>query len=227
MTLTREIKPGVLWVGAIDWDRRLFDALITLPRGTSYNSYLIRGSEKTALIDAVDATMAGVLIANLRSLGIEKIDYIICQHAEQDHSGTVSELVKLFPDAKLLGTSKCLDLLREFGLISGDKGQEVKDGDSIALGGKTLQFIHAPWVHWPDTMFTYLPEDRIAGGGNHHGRQPARQAHPPVYGAAGYLSSEGARETGVDVILAGRFWGEVTYAHAAIHARRSCTQAGG
>jgi len=161
MTLTREIKPGVLWVGAIDWDRRLFDALIPLPRGTSYNSYLIRGSEKTALIDAVDATMAGVLIANLRALGIEKIDYIICQHAEQDHSGTVQELVKLFPDATLLGTGKCLDLLREFGLISGEKGQEVKDGDSIALGGKTLQFIHAPWVHWPDTMFTYLPEDRV------------------------------------------------------------------
>ncbi len=161
MTLTREIKPGVLWVGAIDWDRRLFDALIPLPKGTSYNSYLIRGSEKTALIDAVDATMAGVLIANLRALGIEKIDYIICQHAEQDHSGTVQELVKLFPDAELLGTSKCLDLLREFELISGDKGREVKDGDSIALGGKTLQFIHAPWVHWPDTMFTYLPEDRV------------------------------------------------------------------
>lgn len=161
MTLTREIKPGVLLVGAIDWDRRLFDALIPLPRGTSYNSYLIRGSEKTALIDAVDATMAGVLIANLRALGIEKIDYIICQHAEQDHSGTVQELIELFPDAKLLGTSKCLDLLREFGLISRDKGQEVKDGDSIALGGKTLQFIHAPWVHWPDTMFTYLPEDRV------------------------------------------------------------------
>lgn len=161
MTLTREIKPGVLWVGAIDWDRRLFDALIPLPNGTSYNSYLIRGSEKTALIEAVDATMAGVLIANLRALGIEKIDYIICQHAEQDHSGTIQELVKLFPDAELLGTGKCLDLLREFGLISGDKGREVKDGDSIALGGKTLQFIHAPWVHWPDTMFTYLPEDRV------------------------------------------------------------------
>jgi flavorubredoxin len=161
MTLIREIKPGVQWVGAIDWDRRLFDALIPLPKGTSYNSYLIRGSEKTALIDAVDETMAKALVANIRSSGTKKIDYIICQHAEQDHSGTVQRLVELFPDALLLGTGKCLELLREFGLITRDKGEEVKDGDSIALGGKTLQFIHAPWVHWPDTMLTYLPEDRV------------------------------------------------------------------
>jgi len=159
--LIRDIRPGVQWIGAIDWDRRLFDALIPLPKGTSYNSYLVRGSEKTALIDAVDATKADVLLGNLRSLGIEKIDYIICQHAEQDHSGTVEHLVAQFPGARLLATGKCLELLREFGLITREKGQEVKDGDSIDLGGKTLQFIHAPWVHWPDTMLTYLPEDRI------------------------------------------------------------------
>ncbi len=161
MTAVRNIRPGVQWVGAIDWDRRLFDALIPLPMGTSYNSYLITGSEKNALIDAVDANMAGVLIGNLKGLGIEKIDYIISQHAEQDHSGTLKELVKLYPDAKIAATGKCLNLLEEFDLISKDRGQEVKDGDKIFLGGKTLQFIHAPWVHWPDTMLTYLPEERV------------------------------------------------------------------
>jgi len=161
VTLIRELRPKVWWVGAIDWDRRLFDALIPLPNGTSYNSYLIRGSQKIALIDAVDATMADVLIGNLRSLNVEKIDYIISQHAEQDHSGTVQRLVELYPDAKVVGSSKCLDLLREFDLLSKDGGQEVKDGEKISLGDKTLEFIHAPWVHWPDTIVTYLPQDRV------------------------------------------------------------------
>jgi flavorubredoxin len=161
MTLTREIKPGVKWVGAIDWDRRLFDALITLPDGTSYNSYLIQGSEKTALIDAVDESMAGVLLGNLGSLGIKRIDYIIAQHAEQDHSGSLKRLLEIYPDAKVLGSAKCLDLLALFGLVDKDRGQEVKDGEKISLGDKSLQFIIAPWVHWPDTIFTYLAEDQI------------------------------------------------------------------
>jgi flavorubredoxin len=161
LTLTREIKPGVLSVGAIDWDRRLFDALIPLPNGTSYNSYLIRGREKTALIDAVDATMADVLIENLKSLDTKKIDYIIAQHAEQDHSGSLKRLVEIYPDAKVVGSAKCLELLNEFDLVSKERMQEVKDGEVINLGGKTLQFISAPWVHWPDTMFTYLAEERV------------------------------------------------------------------
>jgi flavorubredoxin len=161
MTLTREIKPGVKWVGAIDWDRRLFDALIPLPEGTSYNSYLIQGSEKTALIDAVDESMAGVLLGNLSKLGIKKIDYIICQHAEQDHSGSLKRLLEVYPDAKVLGSVKCLDLLMHFDLVDKDQVQEAKDGEKISLGDKSLQFIHAPWVHWPDTIFTYLVEDQI------------------------------------------------------------------
>jgi flavorubredoxin len=161
MTITREIKPAVKWVGAIDWDRRLFDALIPLPEGTSYNSYLIQGSEKTALIDAVDESMAGVLLGNLRALGIKRVDYIIAQHAEQDHSGSLKQLLELYPDAKVLGSAKCLDLLMHFDLMSKKRGQEVKDGEKISLGDKSLQFIHAPWVHWPDTIFTYLAEDKI------------------------------------------------------------------
>ncbi|MEI6104685.1 MAG: FprA family A-type flavoprotein [Methanothrix sp.] len=161
MTLTREIKPGVKWVGAIDWDRRLFDALIPLPEGTSYNSYLIQGSEKTALIDAVDESMAGVLLGNLSALGIKKIDYIVAQHAEQDHSGSLKRLLEIYPDAKVLGSAKCLDLLMHFGLVDKDQVQEAKDGEKITLGDKSLQFIHAPWVHWPDTIFTYLAEDQI------------------------------------------------------------------
>ena len=161
MSLTREFRPGVSWVGAIDWDRRLFDALIALPQGTSYNSYLIQGSEKTALIDAVDEKMIDVLLGNLRALGIKSIDYIIAQHAEQDHSGGLKRLLAAYPMAKVLGSAKCLDLLTQFGLLDSERTQELKDGDSIALGGRSLQFILAPWVHWPDTIFTYLAEERI------------------------------------------------------------------
>jgi flavorubredoxin len=161
MSLIRDIKPGVQWVGAIDWDRRLFDALIPLPNGTSYNSYLVRGRDKTALIDAVDATMADVLLGNLATLGVRRIDYIISQHAEQDHSGTIERLVQLYPEAKVVGSRKCLDLLQDFSLVSGERVQEVKDGEEISLGGKTLKFIHAPFVHWPDTILTWLPEEKI------------------------------------------------------------------
>ena len=161
MTLTREIRPGIYWVGAIDWDRRLFDALIPLPEGTSYNSYLILGSEKTVLIDAVDESMADVLQSNLSALGIKRIDYIIAQHAEQDHSGSIKMLLDRYPDARVLGSAKCLDLLISFGLAGKDQVQEIKDGEKLSLGGRSLQFISAPWVHWPDTIFTYLAEERI------------------------------------------------------------------
>ena len=161
MALTREIRPGIFWVGALDWDRRLFDALLPLPQGTSYNSYLIRGEEKTVLIDAVDETGTDVLLDNLRSLAVESLDYIIVQHAEQDHSGGLKRLLAEYPQADILGSARSLELLAEFGLMDAGKGQEAKDGESIPLGGRSLQFISAPWVHWPDTMFTYIPEEHI------------------------------------------------------------------
>ena len=96
----REIKAGIYWVGAIDWDRRLFDALIPLPDGTSYNSYLISGSEKTALVDTVDPTMQDVLINHLSELGVKSIDYVVANHAEQDHSGTIPQVLGKYPEAK-------------------------------------------------------------------------------------------------------------------------------
>lgn len=161
MPLSREIKPGVMWVGAIDWDRRLFDALIPLPNGTSYNSYLIKGSEKTALIDAVDATMMDVLLDNLNALDVRQLDYIVSQHAEQDHSGSISKLAEIYPEAQIVASGKCKELLVAFSLVTDDRVMEVKDGQKISLGDKTLEFINAPWVHWPDTMFTYIPEDKI------------------------------------------------------------------
>ena len=155
-----EIKPNVFWVGSIDWDRRLFDELIPLPDGTSYNAYLIKGSKKTALIDTVDPSKTYELITRLRDTKAD-VDYIIAHHAEQDHSGSIPDILKLYPKAKIVCTPKCKTMLIDLFHISEDAFIEVEDGKTLSLGDKTLEFIHAPWVHWPETMLTYLREDKI------------------------------------------------------------------
>jgi len=157
----REIKPGIYWVGAIDWDRRLFDALIPLPDGTSYNSYLIKGSEKTALIDTVDSTMEDVLLNHLNQLGVKTIDYVVANHAEQDHSGAIPQVLSRYPEAKVVTTPKCKGMLIDLLMIPEEKFITVNDKQTISLGDRTLEFIYAPWVHWPETMLTYLREDKI------------------------------------------------------------------
>ncbi len=157
----RALKPEVFAIGAIDWDRRLFDELIPLPNGTSYNSYLVKGSEKTTLIDAVDPTKEYELIANLHKLKIDKLDYIISNHTEQDHSGGIPAILNLYPESKVVTNSKCKELLKTHLLISEERFKVINDGETLALGNKTLEFILAPWVHWPETMFTYLKEDNI------------------------------------------------------------------
>jgi flavorubredoxin len=156
-----KLTEGVHWVGAIDWDRRLFDSLIPLPDGTSYNSYLVKGSEKTALIDTVDPTMTDVLMRHLNELGIKQIDYVIANHAEQDHSGTIPLILGRHPEAKLVCTPRCKDMLIDLLMVPAEKFITVNDKDTISLGNRTLEFIHAPWVHWPETMLTYLREDEI------------------------------------------------------------------
>ncbi len=157
----REIKRGVYYVGAVDWDRRLFDSLIPLPDGTSYNSYLIRGSERTALIDTVDPTMEQVLLNHLDELKLKKLDYLIANHAEQDHSGTIPRVLEKYPEARLVCTPRCKGMLIDLLLVPEDRFVTVEDKETITLGDRTLEFIHAPWVHWPETMFTYLKEDKI------------------------------------------------------------------
>jgi flavorubredoxin len=157
----REIKPKIYWVGAIDWDRRLFDSLIPLPDGTSYNVYLIRGSDKTALIDTVDPTTEHILESHLNQLGIKNIDYIIANHAEQDHSGSIPKILAKYPKAKVVCTPRCKEMLIDLLMIPAESFATVADKENISLGSKSLEFIHFPWVHWPETMLTYLKEDRI------------------------------------------------------------------
>jgi flavorubredoxin len=156
----RRIIDDVEWVGAVDWDRRLFDALIPLPDGTSYNAYLVRGAEKVALIDAVDPGHLGTLKARLASAGVAKIDLVVSQHSEQDHSGSIPWVLAENPEAKLLVSDKGKKIILEHLPIAEERVQTVKDGESVDLGGLTLEFLYAPWVHWPETMLTWLPERR-------------------------------------------------------------------
>ena len=134
----RQIDNGIFWLGAIDWDRRLFDSLIPLPDGTSYNAYLVEG---TAAIPVVD--------------------YVIAHHGEQDHSGSIPAVLARYPKAEVLTNPKCKAELIDHLHIAEDRFQTVEDGEEVALGGKTLRFIYTPWVHWPETMVTYVPENRI------------------------------------------------------------------
>ncbi len=157
--IARKIKKDIFWMGAVDWDRRLFDSLIPLPDGTSYNAYLIKGSEKTVLIDTVDPSKTRILMAQLEK--VPKIDYLISHHAEQDHSGTIPAVLERFPEAKVICTDKAKGMLADLLLIPKDRFQTVNDGEDLDIGGKTLKFIHTPWVHWPETMVTYLAEDKI------------------------------------------------------------------
>jgi len=155
----RKIKDKIYWMGSVDWDRRLFDSLVPLPDGTSYNAYLIKGSEKTALLDSVDPPMAHELLFQLE--GVSKLDYVISHHAEQDHSGTIPRVLEKFPDAKLISSPKAKGMLMDLLGIPEESFITVEDGETLSLGDKTLKFIHTPWVHWPETMVTYLEEDKI------------------------------------------------------------------
>jgi len=154
----RDIGNGIQMIAMVHWERRLFDSLIPLPDGTSYNAYLVRGKNATALIDASDPVLQGELMAELEA--VKRLDYVISQHSEQDHSGAIPDVLKRFPNATLVCSTKARDLLTTHLQMPGERIRTVADGETIDLGGKTLQFVDTPWVHWPETMSTYIPEDK-------------------------------------------------------------------
>ncbi len=156
----RKVIDGVTWVGSVDWDRQLFDELIPLPDGTSYNAYLLTGSEKTALIDTVDPAKTDEWRVLLDAAGISKIDYVIANHAEQDHAGSIPYILQRFPAAQLVCTPKAKGLLMDLLHVASDRFVTVEDGATLSLGDMTLEFIHAAWVHWPETMLTYVREKK-------------------------------------------------------------------
>ncbi len=157
----RKLQPDIYSVGAIDWDRKLFDELIPLPEGTSYNAYLIKSDQKIVLLDTVDPSKDYELINNLEQLGIKNIDLIVSHHAEQDHSGSLPKILNRYANAKVVTNPKCKSMLMDLLTIPDDRFITVNDGETLSLGNKSLKFIYTPWVHWPETMSTYLAEDKI------------------------------------------------------------------
>ncbi|MFO8133521.1 MAG: FprA family A-type flavoprotein [Thermoplasmatota archaeon] len=156
----QQISPDVYAAVARHWDRQLFDELIPLPDGTSYNAYLVEGSEATALIDTADPAKQDELLKLLDSYD-GSIDILIANHAEQDHSGSIPAVLDRYPGAEVRCTSKCRDMLIDHLHVDEQRIQAVEDGDTLSLGDKTLRFIETPWVHWPETMSTYLEEQHI------------------------------------------------------------------
>lgn len=159
---TAELAPGIHWVGIEDWKRRMFDALIPLHYGTSYNSYLVLGKTKKAIIDTVNPGFENEWLSKISSLARpEDIDYVVMNHAEPDHSGSIPAILNLAKNAKLVTTAKGRDMAQVQYQPGLDRIQVVKEGDQIDLGGKTLRFIDAPFLHWPETMFTLAVEDKV------------------------------------------------------------------
>jgi flavorubredoxin len=156
-----KLSEGVYWVGVRDWNRRLFDALIALPHGTTYNSYLVIGKAKKALIDTVNPGFEKEWEEKIRNIAdMGDIDYLVMNHAEPDHAGAIPYFMSMNNKAKLITTEKGAKLAQTFYKVPSERIQIVHDQEMVDLGGKTLQFIEAPMLHWPETMFTYVPEDR-------------------------------------------------------------------
>jgi len=156
-----KIFPNIYWVGAIDWNVRNFHGhTYTTKRGTTYNAYLIL-DEKITLVDTVYGPFADEMVDKIRQIiEPEKIDYVVANHVETDHSGALPEILKLSPKAKVFGTEKCKEGLYKHYYGNWDF-QIVKTGDKLKLGKRTLTFIEAPMIHWPDSMFSHLIEDQI------------------------------------------------------------------
>lgn len=157
----RQVVEKVYAVGVIDWDRRLFDELIPLPGGTSYNSYLISGSKANALIDTVEKDFADDLLRNLEELEVDSLDYVIANHAEQDHSGSLPEVLRAYPETEVITSVKGKNMLNDLLNLKSERISTVEGGREISLGDKTLKFFETPWVHWPETMSTYLVEEEV------------------------------------------------------------------
>jgi flavorubredoxin len=154
------LKDGVYWVGVVDWNIRDFHGYIT-SRGSTYNAYVVE-DEKTALVDTVKAPFSGELVQKVSEIvDIEKLDYIIVNHVEMDHSSSLPIVAKLAKNAKILATQRGKEeLIKHYG-SEFERVEVVKSGDELKLGKKTLKFLEAPMLHWPDSMFTYIEEDKI------------------------------------------------------------------
>ncbi len=158
--MNTKLKDGIHWIGYVDWNVRDFHGYHT-HRGSTYNSYIVL-DEKTAVIDAVKAPYAGELLQNIQShTTLAEVDYLVVNHAEPDHSGGVPAVMAACPNITLVCDRKCRKALECHYDTTDWKFEIVKTGDSISIGRRTLQFLETPMVHWPESMFTYIPEEKL------------------------------------------------------------------
>jgi flavorubredoxin len=155
-----KVSDRVWWVGCVDWNVRDFHGY-TAHRGTTYNAYLVL-DEKTALVDTVKEPYGPELLEQIASrTELSKVDYVVCNHAEPDHAGAMAEVLGALPNAQLLCNAKCATTLSQHFDTSSWNVRIVKSGETVSLGTRTLQFIDTPLVHWPESMFTYMPEEKL------------------------------------------------------------------
>ena len=159
MANTFKITEDLFWVGALDPNLRIFDIIMETKFGTSYNSYLLKGSEGIALFETVKEKFFDEHLEKIRSIiNLEDINYVVVNHTEPDHAGSVEKILEYAPNATVVGSALAIKYLSEI-INKPFKSKIVKDSETLSLGNKTLQFISAPQLHWPDTMYTYVIED--------------------------------------------------------------------
>ena len=159
--LSRKLKDDFYWVGMLDPDLEVFDIIMYTEFGTSYNSYILKGRDKTVLFEASKTKMFDEYMAKINEIvPFEEIDFLVCNHTEPDHSGSIEKMLEVNPNLQIVATKGALNFLAEI-TNKNINGMAVKDGDEISIGNKTLKFIVVPNLHWPDSMFTYIPEDNI------------------------------------------------------------------
>lgn len=158
----RKVTEDITWVGASDRRLALFENIFPIPRGVSYNAYVLK-DEKNVLLDTVDASVAGQFFENLEAaLGEEKLDYLVVNHMEPDHCALIGDIVRRYPKVQVVGNAKTFGMIKQFfGTDFAERAITVKEGDTLSVGKHTLHFVMAPMVHWPEAMVTYDETDKV------------------------------------------------------------------
>lgn len=165
-----QITKDILYCGVNDRVKDRFEGLWPLPQGVSYNSYIVRGKDKTALIDTVEIGEISEFFHHIESqIGTAKIDYLVINHMEPDHSGGIPAMLEHYPEALLVGNRQTIAMVKGYYHIPDERFLEIADGHTLDLGGKTLKFFLTPMVHWPETMMTYVEQDRLLFSGDAFG----------------------------------------------------------
>lgn len=162
MYQVRKVTDEIVWIGASDRRLALFENIFPIPRGVSYNSYVLL-DEKTVLLDTVDASVSGQFFENLEyTLGDRTLDYLVVNHMEPDHCAMIGDIVRRYPEVKVVGNTKTFGMMKQFfGTDFAERAITVKEGDTLETGKHTLHFVMAPMVHWPETMVTYDSKDKV------------------------------------------------------------------